>query len=106
MRKFKPLSKAVESHLNRWLFVLALILPLGLGGCDKRDDQPDKPRLAHQQQLEPLSARLGAAENAVQQQKSAHSAAVGRPCNRYLTTSPRSGCRRSGKAALRNSKIR
>ena len=71
MRKFKPLSKAVESHLNRWLFVLALTFSLGLGGCDKRDDQPDKPRLAHQQQLEPLSARLGAAENAVQQQKSA-----------------------------------
>ena len=68
MRKFKPLWKAEQKHFNRWLFILALILPSGLGGCDRRDDQQDEPRLAYHQQLEAFSARLGALEDTVQQQ--------------------------------------
>ncbi len=74
MRKFKPLRKAGQKHFNRWLFVLAilaLILLSGLGGCDRRDDQQDEPKLAYHQQLEAFSARLGALEDAVQRQEGA-----------------------------------
>ena len=72
MREFNLIWNAVQGHVNRWLFVLAIILLSSiLSGCEKRDDQPNEQNSLVSNNLNSLADRLGAVEAAVQQQRSA-----------------------------------